>query len=163
MADMKRRYEELYNNMASSKDVTKMIIFGNAEKWVFGELLAQNPRLAERWLEKLEASCWNNYLTKTEAEEIVTTLINQNGSKGGKWSYMQFEAAVKSLNGMMEDKPYYNNYAMWATANMLYSDHAKSLSEFVQEKDMPKAIYLLAVEKLKDVDHPRFAREYFGL
>lgn len=163
MADMKRRYEELYNNMASSKDVTKMIIFGNAEKWVFGELMVHNPRLAERWLEKLEASCWDNYLTKAEAEEIVGTLINQDGRKGGKWTYAQFEAAVNSLNAKMECAPHFNSYALWATADMLYSDHAESLSEFIDEKDMPKAIYKLAIEKLKDVDRPRFIRKYFDV
>ena len=46
---------------------------------------------------------------------------------------------------------------------MIYSDHAKSLSEVVSEADMPKVVYKMAVEKLKDPDRTRFVRPYFGL
>lgn len=157
------RYEELYHDMATSKDVEKMKVFGNAEKWIFAQLLDRDPKLAEMWLEKLEGSHWCNYLSKGEAEDIVANLENQDGTKGGKWSYEQFEEAVASLNGKMECEPKYNRYALWTTANMLYSDHAESLSEFIEEKDYPKAFYMLSVETLKDIDHPRFVREYFGV
>ena len=63
----------------------------------------------------------------------------------------------------MEDMPYYNCYALWAVANMRYSDNAVSASEFVPKDQMPKFFYSMAVENLKDPDRPRFVRDYFDL
>ena len=42
-----KRYEELYKDMATSKDVEKMHAFGRAEGWAFRQLVATNPRLAQ--------------------------------------------------------------------------------------------------------------------
>ena len=44
---------------------------------------------------------------------------------------------------------------------MLYSDHHRSTSEFVPKDQEPKFFYMMAVEKLKDPDRPKFIREYF--
>jgi len=156
------RYNELYDNMVSSKDVEKMSIFGCAEKWVFPQVAQAMPKLAQKWLDKLEATMWYNYLSEDEANEIVAGLVNQNGTKGGQWSsFAAFSQMVEQMDLHLECKPYYNAYALWATANMLYSDHAVSTAEFVQEKDFPKFMCKQAVEKLKDGDRPRFVREYF--
>ena len=35
MDDLIKRYEELYEDMATAKDPKKMMIFGDAEKWIF--------------------------------------------------------------------------------------------------------------------------------
>lgn len=40
-------------------------------------------------------------------------------------------------------------------------DHHRSASEFVPKDMMPKYFYEVAVEKLKDVDRPKFVRDYF--
>lgn len=55
---MKQRYMELYRKMAESKDVAKMRAFGDAEVWIFGMLVDKHPELAQKWLDKLEASEW---------------------------------------------------------------------------------------------------------
>ena len=84
-------------------------------------------------------------------------------ARGAKWPFAQFESVVTSLGGEVEHEPKYNKYALWVTANMIYSDHAKTLKEVVPESDLPLVAYKLAVEKLNDADRPRFIREYFGM
>jgi hypothetical protein len=161
MNDIVKRYHELYDDMAMAKDPKKMMVFGDAERWVFSMVAEKHPDLAEKWLSKLEAGKWNNYLSKSEAEEIVSALVNQDGSHGAHWSYETFKAAVESLGGKMTDEPYYNCWALWTVANMRYSDNAKSASEFVPKDLMPRFFYNVAVEDLKDIDRPKFVRDYF--
>ena len=146
-----------------AKDPKKMVVFGNAEKWVFRMLAEKHPELAEKWLAKLEAGQWNNYLSKSEAESIASKLVNQDGSRGAHWSYEAFKSAVESLGGKMVDAPYYNCWALWVEANTLWSDIHKSLSKYIPKEQEPEAYYSMAVEKLKDVDRPRHIREYFDL
>lgn len=149
--------------MATSGMPEKMKVFGEAEKWAFDRLHERDPKLAEMWVDKLEATHWHNYLSKAEANDIVAKFINQDNSRGAHWAYDVFKGAVESLGGNMMEEPYYNCYALWVVANMLYSDHAQSASEYVPKEDMPKYFYLMAVEKLKDKDRPRFVRDYFGV
>lgn len=163
MNEILERYEELYDDMATSGNKDKMMAFGDAERWAFKKMVDMSPKDAQCWLDKLEAMNWNNYLSKWEAEEAVIKLVNQNGMKGPHWNYDVFKNAVESVGGMMSEKPYYNCYALWATANMLYSDHYESAKKFVPESEMPKYFYSMAVEKLKDFDRPKFVRWYFGL
>lgn len=163
MEDIIRRYDELYEDMATAKDPKKMMIFGDAEKWIFHEIAKAHPELAEKWLSKLEAGKWNNYLSESEAEHIANKIMNQDGTRGAHWDYDTFKGAVESLGAKMRDEPFYNCYALWIMANALWSDHHKSLSEFVPKEQEPKVYYLMAVEKLKDVDYPKFIRKYYDL
>lgn len=163
MEDLIKKYDELYDDMATAKDPRKMMAFGEAEKWVFHMMAEKHPELAEKWLNRLEAEKWFNYLSKAEAEEIAMKLVNQDGIRGPHWSYETFKAAVESLGGKLQSEPFYNCYALWVTANMLFSDHHKSTSEFVPKDQEPRFFYSMAVEKLKDNDRPRFIRKYFDL
>jgi hypothetical protein len=163
MERIRERYLELYEDMAKSGMPEKMKIFGETEKWAFGKMLETSPKIAEQWVDKLEAMNWNNYLSKAEADEIVAKFINQDNSRGAHWGYDVFKGAVESLGGKTYEAPFYNCYALWVVANMLYSDHYNSASEYVPKEDMPKYFYSMAVEKLKDKDRPRFVRDYFGL
>ena len=163
MEDLIKKYDELYDDMATAKDPRKMMAFGEAEKWVFHMMAEQHPELAEKWLTKLEAEKWYNYLSKHEAEAIVSKFVNQDGTRGPHWSYDTFKAAVESLGGKIQSEPFYNCWALWTAANMRYSDNYVSASEFVPKDMMPKYFYNVAVETLKDADRPRFIREYFDL
>ena len=163
MQDYIKRYHELYDEMAMAKDPKKMIVFGDAERWVFAMVAEKHPELAEKWLSKLEAGRWYNYLSKSEAEGIAGRLQNQDGTHGAHWDYETFKAAVESLGGKITDEPYYNCWAIWVMANTIWSDHYKSLSQFIPEEDEPFAYYAMAVEQLKDVDRPRFIRDYFNV
>jgi len=163
MDDYIKRYDELYDDMATAKDPKKMMIFGDAEKWMFHEVAKKHPDIAEMWLTKLEAGKWHNYLSKTEAEQIASGIINQDGSHGAHWDYETFKATVESLGAKTTDEPYYNCWALWIMMNALYSDHYRSASEFVPKEAMPKYFYNMAVEKLKDIDYPKFIRKYYGV
>lgn len=163
MKELIEKYDELYEDMATAKDPKKMMTFGDAEKWMFHMLAKEHPEIAEKWLIKLEAGKWHNYLAKTEADEIAAKLVNQDGSRGAHWNYETFKGAVESLGGKIKDEPYYNCYALWIMANALYSDHHKSLKEFVPEDLEPHVYYMMAVEKLKDIDYPKFIRKYYDL
>lgn len=166
---MIERYEELYNKMKTSKDVKNMMIFGEAERYMFKEVAKLNPVMAENWLSHLEAICWNQYLSETEAKNIGMRIVNQDGSKGFHWNYDVFTKAVESLGGVVEEKPYYNSYSLWVTSCAIYSDHALSIAMDLGYKDpkevpnekMALSCYRKAVEKLKDIDGGFHVRKYF--
>ena len=80
--DTLERYLELYEEMKESGKPENMMLFGEAEKWAFVQMIDISPKHAEQWLGKLEAMHWHNYLSKAEAEDIVAKFINQDGSRG---------------------------------------------------------------------------------
>lgn len=166
MEDLKKKYDELYDDMATAKDPKKMMVFGSAEKWMFHSLAEKHPEIAQMWLTKLEAGEWNNYLSEEEAEHIVDNLEEKHGDvteKRHEWDYEELRAAVEGMGGKMSDAPYYNCWSMWAVMNMLFSDHAETVNRFIQPNLRPRFYYHMAVDKLKDVDRPHFVREYFHL
>lgn len=164
-----KRHEELYNNILASKNDARMEMLGSIFLSMMEHMETMNPRLYKEMLEKMEATEWNNYLTEAEATKIATGLVNQDNTRGAHWAYDTFKNAVESLGGRITNKPYYNCYALWATANMLYSDHAQSVAEDMGYKTpsevpndkMALSMYKKAVEKLKDPDRPLFIRQYF--
>ncbi len=170
MEQMIERYEELYKDMASAKDVEKMHVFGAVGKWMFCQLVETNPRAAQMALDKLEAMYWNNYLSDAEAKEICAELVNQDGTTGAKWGKDAFLQVVEKHDGEVEKKPYFNDNALWVTADMIYSDHAKSIAEdmgaqsvsAVPAEKMAYSCYRKAVEKLCDRDRKHFVRQYFA-
>lgn len=167
--EMIERYNVLYEKMAESKNPKNMKIFGESEKYMFKEIASAHPEMAEVWLSHLEAVCWDNYLSEREAMNVVKRMVSQDGVRGFHWSYDVFCNAVKGLNGNMEDKPHYNSFALWVTANMVYSDHARSIAEDMGYKDtqevpndkMALSCYRKAVECLKDADEGFRVRKYF--
>lgn len=169
MDAMIKQFLDQYDKMATSKDPELMTIFGENAKWAFAEIAVVAPKIAQEWLNKNEAVQWKNYLSKSEAETIVSNLINQDRTKGARWGYEVFKGVVESLGGEMSDEPFYNCNALWATACMLYSDHAQSVAEDlgyksaaeVPNEKMALSMYKKAVEKLRDADKPRFVRWYF--
>ena len=163
MDSMIKRYDELYEDMATAKDPMKMMAFGDAEKWMFHALAEKHPELAEKWLTKLEASRWHNYLSESEAEEIAEKIVNQDGTRGPHWDYSEFKNTVESLGESMVDEPYYNCWALWIEANALYSDLHRSLSKYIPKEFEPQAYYEMAVAKLMDIDRPKFIREYYRM
>lgn len=160
---MIQRYEELYQLMATSADTAKMQVFGEADKWAFAKMAERDPATAQVWLDKLEPMMWNNYLSKAEAEAIVAKFENEDGTTGAHWSYDTMRSAVEGLGAKMCDEPFFNGWALWVVMNMLYSDHAKSVDEFVPKEEQVKFYYAMAVEKLTDKDRSHFVRRYFDI
>lgn len=158
-----KRFVEVYDDMIASEEPKKMRELGKAFCWLMEQVADTNPKLAREVVEKLEATAWNNYLSESEASEIVSQFINQDGTKGAKVPYSQFVRLIESLDRMIEDKPYYNRYALWATINMIYSDVYRELEAEVGKDKVLPLIYRLAVARLHDLDRPNFIRPYFGL
>ena len=164
-----KRHEELYRDIIQSDNSAKMEMLGGIFLSMIDQIESSNPRLYKEVVEKMEAVEWNNYLTEYEAAKIASALINQDGSTGAHWPYDVFRGAVESLDGKIADMPYYNCYALWVVANMLYSDHAQSVAEDmgyktpaeVPNEKMALSMYKKAVEKLKDPDRHYFVRQYF--
>lgn len=167
--ELRQKYEHLYNKMMMSDDARMMYIFGGAEKWAFDEILKSSPKMAEMWVDKLEAINWNNYVSEAEAKMIASKFINQDGITGPKWEMSSLLAKLDEIGCHIEHTPYYNKYALWLTINMLYSDHAISVSEdmgYATPKEAPTdkmvvSFHKKAVEKLCDKDRPFFIRKYF--
>jgi hypothetical protein len=167
--EMIAKYHELYEAMKNSGDVSKMKIFGKAEKRIFTHLAQSNPTLAEGWLAELESVCWDNYLTREEMLAISAKMVNENGTKGFHWTYETFISAVERLGGVTESKPHYNTYALCTAANMIYSDMADEIAEDMGYKtavDVPNdkmalSCYKKAVAYLNDADDNFHIRKYF--
>jgi hypothetical protein len=167
--EMIAKYHELYEAMKMSGDVSKMKIFGKAEKRIFAHLAQSNPQLADGWLAELESVCWDNYLTKEEMLAISSKMINENGTHGFHWTYEIFIPSVERLGGVVESKPHYNTYALCATANMIYSDMAEEIAEDmgyktaheVPNEKMALSCYKKAVAYLNDADANFHIRKYF--
>lgn len=163
------RYEELYHKMKNSKDVNNMKAFGSAMTWFFTEMAKVHPEMAEKFLSHIECIEWNQYLSQDEAMNIGKRTVNQDGTKGFHWPHDVFTSAVKGLGGVVEEKPYYNSYALCVTANVIYSDHANSIAEdmgYKTAKEVPNdrmalSCYKKAIEKLKDPDAGFSVRKYF--
>lgn len=168
--DLIKRFKELYHEMKESRDIANMRAYGEATKKMFYKLAEAHPELAEEMLEWLMPIECHNYLSEEEAEHIVDGLVSQNGDLGAHWDRRTFEQVVTRLGGKVEEIPYYNKCALWAVANMIYSDHANSIAEDMgypmggaPSEKMAKSCYRKAVEKLTDPDRPRFVRAYFDL
>lgn len=167
--ELKERYGRLHDKVARMDDEHAEKVFIGAQMWAFGKIAESSPTVAEIWLGKLEAVCWNNYLSDAEAKMIATKLVNQDGSIGAKWSKDAFLQTVEKLGRDIEKEPYYNENALWVTAVMIYSDHAKSIAEdmgHTSPSDIPSekmalSCYRKAVEQLCDKDRKHFIREYF--
>lgn len=166
MNELIKKFDEAYDIMVSSRDPMRMMAFGEADRWFFHRLAEHHPDMAKEWLARHERGAWNNYLSREEAEHVVNSLVERNGDVEERkyhWEYEDMKTAIESIGGKVAESPCYNCYAMWATMNMLYSDHHETVNAYVQPPMRIKFYYRMAKDKLKDVDRPHFVRPYFGL
>lgn len=155
------KYDELYAIMANSGDPAKMCIFGEAEKWAFEQMNRTNPDMAKKWLDRIEAVKWDNYLCEASAMAIVSKFVNQDGTMGAKWNYQQVMDAVRAAGGNESEQPYYNSWALFVVMNWIASNSWKTLSTLTTEDKMPGVVYALALDYLKDPDEPHFIQRYW--
>lgn len=172
--ELKDLFVMYYDEAVASKDPAKMRILGGVTTRLFNKAAEMHPDIAQREIEALEAMNFRNYVTSAEASEIAAKFVNDDKaitgssepSKGAHWSMATAKDFLTSRNIPLDDKPYYNWYALWLTMNMIYSDFADEIVELIGEKNGEKiavASYKMAVKKLKDLDRPHFLREYFEL
>ena len=156
--ELKNAYADLYGYMATSKDPKNMKAFGKVMTEMYNWYADNKPDAAMEWLNKLSAIKWNNYLTPAEADKIVSQMEPK-----APWNRDQWKGAMEQHGFHMEEEPYYNRCALYATMNMIMSDSSATLSKYIDGNEMFKVVYDLAVDKLKDRDGKFSVRSYFGL
>jgi hypothetical protein len=156
--EMRKKFRELYQLMATSNNVAFMHVFGNVHKEMMEWFIQNKPAEAQEWLEKLCAIKWKNYLTHKEAEKIVAAMEPK-----APWSMEQWKSAMMQSSLPTMQEPYYNPCALWVTMNMIMSDSADTLSKYVSDGNLFKVVHDLAVDKLMDKDGKFSIRTYFNL
>lgn len=172
--ELKARYAELYANMALSKDVSKMKLFGTAFSQMFDKVATSHPDIAMATIEFLTAMEYHNFVTPVEATSVASHFINDDmyvsgasePTKGAHWPMETLKSLLSQHGLPLDEKPFYNWPALWLTVNMEYSDYAEVFAKLLDSKEnesIATAAHAFAVKKLKDKDRPQFIREYFGL
>lgn len=144
--------------MAQSRDPKNMKAFGSVMSEMMIWLIANKSREAQSWIEKLESIKWRNYLTPSEAEDIVAAMEPK-----APWSREQWAQAMSNAGFDMEEWPYYNRCALWTTMCMIMSDSSNSIKQYVPADKLFTFVHALALDKLKDKDKRFSIRDYFGL
>lgn len=162
--EMKNEFYSLYNMMANSNKVENMRTFGNVHKEMMEWFIKNKPELAQEWLYKLESIKWKNYLTPTEAENIVA-----NMQPKAPWSRDVWKSAMQQYELPTEEEPYYNSCALWVEMNKMYSDFGEEIAALLgkplspTDKDIITACYKMALKTLKDRDGVYAIRKYFDV
>lgn len=159
---IKERYAELYDIMSVSRDVSDMKLFGHVQKEMMNWFLENKPELAEEYVSRLEAVRWDNYLTRREAERIISEMKPK-----ATWNYETWSNAMESLELKKEEMPLYNEFVLWVMMNKVHSDSSKTITEIkgnqITPQEMVKACYMLAVDMLKSEDCLFSVRDYYNL
>jgi hypothetical protein len=156
--EMRNEFYSLYDMMANSNKVENMRTFGNVHKEMMDWFIANKPELAQEWLDKLESIKWKNYLSPKEAEKIVAGM-----NPAAPWNREQWRGAMGKHGYSLDKEPYYNRCALWTTMNMIMSDSGNTLKKYVDDANLFKAVYDLAIDKLEDKDSVFNIRHYFSL
>ena len=141
--------------MAASKDPANMKAFGRVMTEMFLWLADNKLDMAEEWLWKLSAIKWNQYLTKREAEKIVSDMPCK------PWTYDVWQQAMEKAEMPTESEPCYNSYALWVTMNAILCMSGDTISKYVGSENVFSAIYDLAVDKLTSDKY--MIRHMYGL
>lgn len=162
--DIMSKFDELYEMMASSNNVKYMHVFGNTMRCMMEDMAAKHPELAQEYLDKLCAIRWKNYLTKKEVSEIVGGM-----NPSATWDTKTWIATMEGLGLATEEKPYYNDYALYVAMNQVVSDHGCTIAKIlgkdsvkdIDPEHLVKYAHDLALDLLKDKDGVYDIREYF--
>ena len=131
-------------------------------------LLAEvSLRSAKELVECYEGNLkYYNFLTESEAEDIVEKFVNQDGTKGPKWrDPEEVFHKVGELGNKVECDPHYNKWALYVAMNKSSSDQHSVITKWVGDDKTKyfEACYELALTQLKDKDRPYWIRPYYGM
>lgn len=161
--DIMNKFNRLYSRMSTSNKPRYIHIFGETMRCMMEDMVGWNPEAVKEYLDKLEAIDWCNYLSKKEAMEIVDGMEPK-----GAWNISDWMKLMDSNSLCLEDEPHYNKWALHVTMNMIYSDSGSTIAKIaghtlsdISEKELFSAIYMLALDKLRDKDGMFDIRSYF--
>ena len=153
-----KRYDQLYEKMATSGKIENMRLFGRAGRESMFLLVKNMPERAMELMEKLESINWDNYLTRKEAEKIVEGMKPE-----APWSREQWQTAMMNEGFELEREPCFNRCALWVTMSMIMSDSSSTIGRYVEQGKQFAFVHDLAVDKLTDKDRVFDVRKYFGV
>lgn len=161
------KFHALLLEVKNSGDSEDIEVSLDMLKKAFILLAEANIRSAKELVECYEGSLkYYNFLTETEAEDIVDKFNNQDGSKGAKWrDHEELFRRVEELGGRIECEPHYNKWALYVAMNKFASDQHSVIVKWVgNDKDKYfEACYELALTQLKDKDRLCWIRPYYGV
>ena len=161
------KFHSLLLEVKNSGDSEDIEVSLDMLKKAFNLLVEANIRSAKELVECYEGSLkYYNFLTETEAEDIVDKFSNQDGSKGAKWrDHDELFRRVEELGGRIECEPHYNKWALYVAMNKFASDQHSVIVKWVgDDKDKYfEACYELALTQLKDKDRLCWIRPYYGV
>lgn len=161
-AELKERYDALYDYMAQSRDPKNMKAFGCVMTEMMDYLIQSKIDIAEEMVDKLEAIKWKQYLTPKEADKIFAAMDPK-----GPWSRDVWKSTMESFGLPLEEAPYYNRCALFIEMNKIYSDFGEEIAALLgkplspTDKDIISACYKMALKNLKDKDGVYDIRKYF--
>lgn len=165
--DILHKFNYLLDETISKQDKESMEISRAMFKKAVCVISNYDVNKAEEFVECFEGNLkYNNYLSKHEAETILSEFINEDGTTGAKISgHNEFFQVIEELNGKIEHEPYYNKWALYVTANKFASDHHSVIVKWAGSDKFKfiEACYDLAVTQLKDKDKANWVRWYFGV
>lgn len=160
------RFLAVHNTALASGKVSDMKI----ADIIFRKAVASLAKYSEDAVSSLadeyeDALSYGNYLSEAEAMAAVGKFENRDGTKGPKWDPDEFFDHFRGLGYPIEDKPSYNKWALWYTANMISSDHSDNLEKWSGDKGNNYAMmaFDFATSQLTDKDRPNWVRWYLGL
>ena len=165
--DILHKFDYLLDKTISKQDKEEMEISRAMFKKAVCIIASYDLNKAEEFVECFEGNIkYNNYLSKTEAEKVLSEFINEDGTTGAKIrDYNEFFQIVEELNGNVEHEPYYNKWALYVTANKFASDQHSVIVKWIGTDRVKyiEACHDLAVAQLKDKDKANWVRWYFGV
>ena len=160
---MNEEFNRIYHDILNSRDNWKMKLLGGVMKTMFNYLVEHDKKAAQEMLDILEAANWDNYLTFSEAKNVVEAMQPEP-----MWKKEAWESMMEMCDLRKEDEPDYNPCALFVTMCMIDSDSRKSICKLMgvdsvkpNDKEYFKAVHMLALDKLDDEDGVYNVREYF--
>lgn len=161
--ELKTKFDNLYSYMSSSNEPKYMMLFGSVMEEMMDWVIVNKPDAAEAWIEKLCAIKWEQYLTKTEAQNIVA-----NMQPKAPWAYDVWDNAMTKF-GLEKERDYvFNSYALWVVMSQVYTDFGRTLAkalgmplEQIPAETLLPIIHEMALDLLLDEDGVYSVRAYF--
>lgn len=162
------RFYSLWSEVKTNRDHKGMEVSLCMLKKAIQVLAEVNLRGMKELVECYEGNLkYCNFLTESEAEDIVEKFSNQDGTKGSKWKDPEevFRKIASLAEGKVECEPYYNKWALYVAMNKFSSDQDSVIVKWIgDDKDKYfEVCYDLALTQLKDKDRPHWVRPYYGL
>lgn len=161
------RFDTLLTRIIEENDKENMEVSRSMFKKAVCLLASLDTQKANEFVDCFDGTLrFYNYLTENETEKIVNSFVNQDGSRGPKWSDPEeFWKGVDNIGGDVECEPYYNKWALYTTANKFSSDQHSVIAKWTgnDRERYFEACYELAVTQLEDKDKLNWVRWYFGV